>query len=110
MALLRIYLNLGGARFGPTANPLDLLPQPQLRDAEGISNCRIFGICRSLSRHRNRGTHTECRVGIHGRSALPSMETIKYLMTPQEFMRGSLALELRPDGATRYGETTLRQP
>jgi len=45
-ALLRIYLNLGGARFGPTGNPLDLLTQPQLPDAEGISNCRIFGICR----------------------------------------------------------------
>jgi hypothetical protein len=40
-------LNLGEARFGPTGNPLDLLTQPQLPDAEGISNCRIFGICRS---------------------------------------------------------------
>jgi|ERR1700677_3755529 hypothetical protein len=34
------------ARFGPTGNPLDLLTQPQLPDAEGIGNCRIFGICR----------------------------------------------------------------
>src|SRR5580658_3755505 len=108
------------ARVRPTVNPLDLLTQSQLPDAEGISNCRLFGICRSLSRHRSVGTHTECCLPQRSDWAQPceyswswcspSIETTKYFMRPKEFMRGSLALELRPDGATRYGETTPRQP